>query len=445
MNIVHYSLGLPPFRGGGMTKFVLDLMIQQKKNNNSVCLLWPGEFSLLHKDSHVKKCKEHKAIENYRIINSNPVSYDEGIIEINNFINEGNLEEYLLFFDLIKPDILHIHTFMGLQKNMLVAAKLKNIRVIYSSHDFFLLCPKLTMFRNNKICDCVKEQTHCDECNQTALSIKQLMLLQSNSYRLIKENSIVKYARKKHRNNFLNNKNNSKTDNRINNIEKYHELRKYYYSLLDYVDCIHYNSKLSKRVYEKYIGERNNVIINLSHLDITDNRKIKEFENKIRITYLGNQSSGKGYFLLIDVLDKLYKEKEFELNITFTPEEERSYINIFDQYDYKHLEQIFDKTDVLIAPSLFYDTFGFVVPEAISYGVPVIISNNVGAIDVVKESAGIVFDSNDNTALYNVLKNLTAEKLKDMNDYILENNDVLTIDDVEKSIMEKCYIDDGRY
>lgn len=445
MNIVHYSLGLPPFRGGGMTKFVLDLMIQQKKNNNSVCLLWPGEFSLLHKDSHVKKCKEHKGIENYRIINSNPVSYDEGIIEINNFINEGNLEEYLLFFDLIKPDILHIHTFMGLQKNMLVAAKLKNIRVIYSSHDFFLLCPKLTMFRNNKICDCVKEQTHCDECNQTALSIKQLMLLQSNSYRLIKENSIVKYARKKHRNNFLNNKNNSKTNNRINNIEKYYELRKYYCSLLDYVDCIHYNSKLSKRVYEKYIGERNNTIINLSHLDITDNRKIKEFENKIRITYLGNQSSGKGYFLLIDTLDKLYKEKEFELNITFTPEEERSYINILDQYDYKHLEQVFDKTDVLIAPSLFYDTFGFVVPEAISYGVPVIISNNVGAIDVVKESAGIVFDSNDNTALYNVLKNLTAEKLKDMNDYILENNDVLTIDDVEKSIMEKCYINDGRY
>ena len=41
--------------------------------------------------------------------------------------------------------------------------------------------------------------------------------------------------------------------------------------------------------------------------------------------------------------------------------------------------------DVLIVPSIWKETFGFVVLEALSYGVPVIVSDNVGAKDIVKQ------------------------------------------------------------
>lgn len=41
--------------------------------------------------------------------------------------------------------------------------------------------------------------------------------------------------------------------------------------------------------------------------------------------------------------------------------------------------------DVLVVPSIWKETFGFVVLEALSYGVPVIVSDNVGAKDVVRQ------------------------------------------------------------
>ena len=42
MKILHYSLGFPPYRTGGLTKFNYDLMIEQVKEGNDVALLWPG-------------------------------------------------------------------------------------------------------------------------------------------------------------------------------------------------------------------------------------------------------------------------------------------------------------------------------------------------------------------------------------------------------------------
>ena len=44
MDILHYSLGLPPFRRGGMTQYCLDLIAGQVKEGHNVTLLWPGRL-----------------------------------------------------------------------------------------------------------------------------------------------------------------------------------------------------------------------------------------------------------------------------------------------------------------------------------------------------------------------------------------------------------------
>ena len=54
MNILHYSLGFPPYRTGGMTKFCMDLMKQQIKDGDDVALLWPGQMGFLKKSMKVK-------------------------------------------------------------------------------------------------------------------------------------------------------------------------------------------------------------------------------------------------------------------------------------------------------------------------------------------------------------------------------------------------------
>ena len=45
MRILHYFLGFPPYRSGGLTKFAYDLMVSQAKNNDDVFALWPGRLN----------------------------------------------------------------------------------------------------------------------------------------------------------------------------------------------------------------------------------------------------------------------------------------------------------------------------------------------------------------------------------------------------------------
>lgn len=35
-NTLHYSLGLPPYRSGGLTKYCTDLMVEQAKSNDEI-------------------------------------------------------------------------------------------------------------------------------------------------------------------------------------------------------------------------------------------------------------------------------------------------------------------------------------------------------------------------------------------------------------------------
>lgn len=50
MNILEYTLGLPPYRRGGLPKYSLDLARQlSSNNNNNVYLMYPGAMSFWKK------------------------------------------------------------------------------------------------------------------------------------------------------------------------------------------------------------------------------------------------------------------------------------------------------------------------------------------------------------------------------------------------------------
>ena len=79
LNIMHYSLGFPPYRSGGLTKFCVDLMEEQSNEGHSVSLLWPGKMISIHRNTYIKKHKNYGKIGSYEVYNPTPISYDEGI------------------------------------------------------------------------------------------------------------------------------------------------------------------------------------------------------------------------------------------------------------------------------------------------------------------------------------------------------------------------------
>jgi glycosyltransferase involved in cell wall biosynthesis len=76
----------------------------------------------------------------------------------------------------------------------------------------------------------------------------------------------------------------------------------------------------------------------------------------------------------------------------------------------RELVEWYNRASVFVLPSLF-DPYGLVVNEAMACGTPVVVSDQVGAVDVVREAnAGLVFRTGDPVSLYEALKRLTQDK-----------------------------------
>lgn len=443
MKIFHYALGFPPYRSGGLTKFCIDIMKQQKKMGFDVTLIWPGQINIINKSVQIKKRKENNHINNFEIINPLPISYDEGIIEIERFTKTCELEIFKKFLIKCQPDIIHVHTLMGLHKEFMEAAKLLNIKTIFTVHDFFPICPKVTMFRDGHICESVLNCSLCPQCNLTSLSKNKIFLLQSPLYRKLKNNLLIKQLRKSHRNQYFSGNIAINAKNHIpqRSPNDYIFLRNYYAEMLSLFEMIHCNSSVTERIFRQYFNIRTIKTISISHADIKDNRRIKKyFSDKLRLTYLGPGSDAKGFFLLKAALDELWlTDNSFILNIYFKPIEMSPYIKVHATYDYSELESIFQKTDIVIVPSIWYETFGYNVAEAISYGVPVLISNNVGAKDIIPGGCGIIIKDLNKDTLKKAIQSLNVEVLSTMNQNILKEATIITLEEMTKKIIEQCY------
>jgi glycosyltransferase involved in cell wall biosynthesis len=432
MRILHYGLGFPPYRSGGLTKYSVDLAVEQAKEGNQVGLLWPGEINRIKKFK-VKKRKTYQNVENLEIINPLPVPLDEGIKEIDEFIKKCDQEICFSFLKKWRPDVFHIHTLMGLNKEWVDACNRLNIKTIFTTHDYFGICPKVTLYRKGNICECM-DCTDCVDCNERALSLTKIKILQSPIYRIIKGTKFIKTLRKKHRGEYFSKIEETEKNNILNDelVFKYKKLREYYKAILESIDLLHFNSTVTEQVYKKYVKPKNSIVMSISHKGIKNNKVEKKKNEKLCITMLAPAKSYKGYFILIDALDQLWEEgkHDFVLNMYSPVPENKEYINVKeDGFSQKELANIFEKTDVLIAPSIWYETFGFTVLEAISYGVPVIISNRVGAKDIVGEN-GIIVEANNSKELKKALmtndfqamrENMLETRVKEWKDFVIEN------------------------
>lgn len=443
MKILHYSLGFPPYRTGGLTKFCMDIMCEQINLGHEVALLWPGQIRFISDNVVIKRRKNVDGIYSFEIINPLPIPYDEGIMDVEAFMQSCSMKVYDDFLGEIKPDIIHVHTLMGLHKEFFEAAKKHAIKLVFTTHDYYPICPKVTLFRNGCICDCALDRTKCPECNATALSKTKRMLLQHPMYRHIKNSWIVKKIRKKHRDGFLSNEfiSTKKQMYSEESINKYKKLSDFYFSIMSLFDVIHANSSVVYEEYKKLFNAIDYKIIPISHADIADKKRKKYFDDHVlRITYLGPASRLKGYYLIKEALDALWlQKKNFVLNVYFEPSEISPYMQMHERYQYSDLEKIFDETDIMLAPSVGNETFGYTVLEALSYGVPVIVSDHVGAKDIIANGCGIIIDDINSQKLKEVIAGITVKQLSLMNQNII---DKICINDVKKmthEIMNQCY------
>lgn len=440
--ILHYSLGFPPYRTGGLTKFCMDLMREQRCTGHTVALLWPGRMPKIGGKTAIKYGGKIDGIDSYEVVNPTPVPFDEGVTAIEAFTQAGDPACYEQLLNAVRPDVIHVHTLMGLHESLLRIAKAKGIRLVFTAHDFFPLCPKVTMMRGGVLCNHVADCTHCAGCNATALPLWKVQLLQSPLYRIGKDAPIVKKLRKSHRDAYFEDATPAETlpDNRL--AEDYRRLREHFGDLLDYMDILHYNSTVTRDRYEQFGKKRNSTVLPISHADIADRRRERIYtsDQPLRLTYLGGYSQGKGWFVLREALDALWeKRQDFCLHLFFQPPDVPAYGVVHDRYTYDQLPDIFDQTDAALIPSVLYETFGYTALEAFSFGVPTIVTDHVGAKDVLPDGGCITVPANDADRLREAIDTLTPDRLTAMNKAILHADAPMTVHRLQEVIMQQCY------
>jgi len=460
IKILHYSLGLPPFRTGGLTKYSVDLMSSQVANGDEVSLLYPGHYSL-NKKLGIKQEKFFKGIGIFEVVNPMFIPLLSGIPSPEDYLKDVDENIYTNFLKRLGVGVIHIHTLMGLNKELITAAKKLNIKTIFTSHDYFGICPKVNLIDlQGEICSNYNNGKNCIECNVNGYSKSLVTLMQSKIYRNLKSSPILKKLRAYKQGLIIRkNKNAADLDNeaqpenqvgpavkvkeRSNNDENslasgYVKLRKYAKDILDNIDFIHYNSSVAKDTYEKYIDNENSRILNITHSNIHDNRIIKNSNSNkpLKITYIGSIEKYKGLYFLLDVLEKLLKNNVngwnlniYGKNVNIDTDEFKGKVELNGTYDYTELENIFKKTDILVVPSIWYETFGYIALEAFSYGVPVIITDLVGFKDmIIPQVTGIVIKA-DEDELYTELQTIIngREKLSYINRNINELLNIYTM------------------
>lgn len=435
MKILHYSLGFSPYRSGGMTNYVMDILQEQSKSENVVALLWPGRM-YNSKFPYIISHGYNNKIQSFELVNPLPIVLDQPIKNPDIFHSDVHAFFLKKFLDKYKPNIIHVHTLQGISYEFLKICKDLNIPLIFTTHDFFGLYPMNQIYpMDHSLTD--DESTLI---NSSGPSIFKIILLQSRIVRLAKENRLIrnffkKYSKKKAKKVIEN------IDNR--DIQSYSELRKYIIKILKLFDYILFNSTVSKYAYERYITPVHSEILYITTKTIRKNTFHKSsFHKPLRLAYCGGEREYKGYKILTQALNSTCNDDIV------------CYMYGVEGIDTKHIKympaysnflNIVNNIDCVIVPSQSYESFGLVAIEAISNNIPVIVSDCVGAKDIFNVYGDkYIFKSQSFQDLKKLLDNLSQDSFIDFEkciSYIYPrdiNEHVIQLSTIYEKVIKQC-------
>lgn len=389
MNILEYTLGLPPYRRGGLPKYSLDLARQLSTNNN-VYLMYPGAMSFWKKKLGFRFKKSNEKFQIIELLDPLPVSLGLGISDEELYMEARDVTKITRLLTDLKIDVVHFHTFMGVPLELLQAIKQLKIKMVYTTHDFYGLCPKMLATDPLSALLETKCSADCMLCKAGPDKLK-LWVMQSHLYATLKETKAIKRLRSREKSTLSADLTNEKLS--LARAKKRVALRKYYLEMFSYIDEFHFNSQVARDYVKRFLPQAQGRVLNITHSGVTDerdNKDLRKQSEQIGFGYIGPYDAKKGFFMLKDALERLrLGHTNFEISfcgdVAQDPFFENEWVHNYGILSQKELDKFYSQIDVLLMPSLWHETFGFVALEGISRGIPVLVSDHVGAKDLLSQ------------------------------------------------------------
>ena len=320
-------------------------------------------------------------------INYRNLSLSEKFTSVRNFIfNVDAYSKLSKFIDYVKPDIAHIHLFMGgLSSSILKALKEKNIPIVHSVHDYRLICPAYTLFdRKNMICE------RCIDNKYFRCAIRRCALDRRTS------SSIMLSIDAYYRSNIIN--------------------------PLFFIDKFIFVSNFSKDKHiefnESFISN-SEVLYNFSDINYNIENYPKDY-----FLYFGRISREKGLENIVEVFNELGYQLYIvgdgpDLPVLKT----KSKTNI-KYYGFKQANELYSlisESKFVILPSIWYENNPLTIIEAFALNKPVIGSAVGGIPELIGSERGFTFSTNNLLEIKEIIKKAAALSI---NDYLLMQKQV---------------------
>jgi glycosyltransferase involved in cell wall biosynthesis len=283
-----------------------------------------------------------------------------------------------------KPDLIHSGHLMRVYPFILAAMKL-NIPYVLTVTDFHLLCPKILLAPTaDSLCSGPEKGQNCSKfCSDLpAFFIKERLDTTTNIIR--NASAVVAPSR--------------------------------------FVVDIFEHEVDGLQVHINHHGIRQS--------NITTRDYVYQPSDSIRFGYIGNLAVHKGVHVLVKAFIDLNSSRS-SLSI-FGPGEDayahklaemagETDVRFMGSFRSEELSKVFNPIDVLVAPSICYETYSFVVHEALASEIPVIVSSLGGMAETIRDDInGFTFTAGDVQQLREVMQKILDDPtvLNDLKKYI---------------------------
>jgi glycosyltransferase involved in cell wall biosynthesis len=316
-------------------------------------------------------------------------------------------EWFLDYLSNSQPDLLHFHSGYLISGSILEAALSQNLPTIVTLHDFWFICPQITLLRTNG--DLCEEPVPSSRCEWCLLSDKRRYRLADEFFNGVPGDVFTRVAKKE----FV-----AKTFGVHSQIQDIDMRRSYLGNILEEVDLVISPSVFLRQKFLDY-GIHPKKFIQLPFgLELTNeltppsDHVIKD--NKLKIGYMGQISDHKGVHILIEAFKLLKGSGRVpELHIYGDGQRRPEYLaalkrkannhpSIFFEgtYTASDVSRVFDNLDVVVVPSIWYENRPSVILEAFSRKKPVIASDLGGMAEMVTHDVdGLRFQTGDARSL----------------------------------------------
>lgn len=418
MNILQVVSGFPPFNTFGTEVYAYNLSKELAKKHKVFVFYRINDLNLR------EYALNHRRLDGLEIFSINNTFKLCGSFETA-YKNDVIAKKFGWILGQVNPDIVHIQHLLYLSTNIIEEAKKRNTPILFTLHDYWLLCAQGQLLKNN-ISACNKKNSfECIDCVFHQLSIKKNIF---NTFYFLKKYTpeyLVQLAKNIYLNycRFF-------SSSKIQAISLIEERVAYMKAISSKVDFFISPSQFLKRKFIEF-GIPEDKIIFLPHGFNLDNFKNSQKISfgKIRFGFIGNSLPAKGVHILIKCFNKI-KNDNVELKIYGQAMSYKAMLGNYLHYikkmaknknikfmggfDNRNIAKIFRAIDVLVVPSIWPENSPLVIQEAFLAKTPVIASRIGGIPELVNDGLnGILVNPGD------------ANDLQGKIQYIIDNPNII--------------------